>query len=76
MKVNRSGGYDERLKGAAQPALAANLVLRIAAVKPGVDRFEFFQQITGLLHGLFDHLPYDARIIDQRFLRQIADRRQ
>ena len=40
----------------------------------GVDLFKLFQQIDGLLHGLFDNFAHRARIIDQRFLLQIADR--
>ncbi len=39
----------------------------------GVDFFEFFEQIDGLLDGFFDNFAHRARIIDQRFLFQIAD---
>ena len=39
----------------------------------GVDLFKLFQQIDRLLHGFFDHFAHGARVVDQRFLLQIAD---
>ncbi len=39
----------------------------------GVDLFEFFEQIDGLLHCFFDHLAHRARVVYQRLLLQEAD---
>ena len=39
----------------------------------GVDLFELFQQIDGLLDRFFDDFAHGARIVDQRFLLQITD---
>ncbi len=38
-----------------------------------VDLFKLFEQLDGILHGFLDHFAHGARIVDQRFLLQVAD---
>jgi hypothetical protein len=50
-----------------------HLVVGHLFAKLRVDLFKLFQQIDGFLHGLFDDFAHGARVVDQRFLFEIAD---
>jgi hypothetical protein len=54
-------------------AVAELLHVGIGIGKGGVDRFELFEEVDGLLHPFLHYLAHGLGAIDQRFLFEIAD---
>ena len=51
-----------------------HFIIRHLLAKLRVDLFELFQQIDRFLDRLFHHFAHGTRIVNQRFLFEVADR--